>query len=354
MSIKIITAVMFTFLLGVYFYNQDISLIGNNARPDRSATHHIDNTYSQNKTIPIQNLTSTIKPKTPNEVSQASAIADTIARFKEKQDRTQLQDSLIEDHEQFKRYPEGNAAITDAQHDPVLQRYEIDERTTTSDDKSTGLTIWSDKKFYLKDDTVNIYAFIQNNEGQKLAVNLTANLLGTNQQKITPLTFDNVGNNVYQASIPLAQFSSSQMAAGIYKVLINSTEYKITDALTFTLTEPDIELTGEYKDSIDNEGRLIIQAQVLASTSSQFYIQASLYSGTQVPIGVTQSSTQLNPGLHWLPLSFSGLMIKDAGESGPYVLKNVSLAKVTMPMMRAPLIQPGFITESYALDEFNR
>lgn len=354
MSIKIIIAVIFTFLLGVYFYNQDVSLIENNTQQNRGVNDHIDDDNSQHESKPVEKLTNTIKPKMQNEASQASAIADTIARFKANQDRTQLQDSLIEDHEQFKRYPEGNAAIADAQRDPVLQRYEVDERTTMNEDKSAGLTIWSDKKFYLKDETVNIYAFIQNNEGKKLAVNLTANLLGTNQQKITPLTFDNAGNNLYQARIPLAQLSSSQITAGIYKVLVNNTEYKITDALTFTLTQPDIELTGEYKDSIDNEGRLIIQAQVLASTSSQYYIQASLYSGTQVPIGVTQSSTQLNPGLHWLPLSFSGQMIKDAGESGPYVLKNVSLAKVTIPMMRAPLIQPGFITDSYALDEFNR
>jgi hypothetical protein len=218
MSIKIIIAVIFTFLLGVYFYNQDVSLIENNTQQNRGVNDHVDDDNSQLENKPVEKLTNTIKPKMQNEASQASAIADTIARFKANQDRTQLQDSLIEDHEQFKRYPEGNAAIIEAQRDPVLQRYEVDERTTMNEDKSAGLTIWSDKKFYLKDETVNIYAFIQNNEGKKLAVNLTANLLGTNQQKITPLTFDNAGNNLYQARIPLAQLSSSQITAGIYKV----------------------------------------------------------------------------------------------------------------------------------------
>jgi hypothetical protein len=81
-------------------------------------------------------------------------------------------------------------------------------------------------------------------------------------------------------------------------------------------------------------------------------MQGSLYSETQVAIGVAQLSTQLTPGLHWLTLSFSGLMIKDAQENGPYVLKHVSLAKVTIPMMRTPLIEPAFSTNSYRLDEF--
>ena len=88
------------------------------------------------------------------------------------------------------------------------------------------------------------------------------------------------------------------------------------------------------------------------SANSHFYIQASLYSSTNVAIGITQFSQQLTTGSHWVPLSFSGLMIQDANEAGPYVLKNVSVAKVTMPMQRGPLVEPDFQTDSYALDEF--
>jgi hypothetical protein len=44
-------------------------------------------------------------------------------------------------------------------------------------------------------------------------------------------------------------------------------------------------------------------------------------------------------------------MIQDAKETGPYVLKQISVAKVTMPMQRAPLVQPDFHTDSYALSE---
>jgi len=349
----IITLAISAVLITAYFVKNDISLIESHTQltPVKSLTADAVAPANHLKNIATQTV-APAKPTPQAPKSEARSIADTIARFKANQDRTQLKDSLINDHENFKRYPEGNAAIADAKRDPILQRYEVDERTTMNEDKSAGLTIWSDKKFYLKDDTVNIYGFVQNNEGIKLSTQFDAQLLGTQGQPIKKLTFTENTNYTYQTSIALSEFSPSQLNSGIYKVLINNAAHNITDAITFTLTQPDIELTGEYKEHIDSNGELIIEAQVLAASASQFYIQGSLYSSTQVPIGVTQSSTQLDPGLHWLPLKFAGLMIKDAGESGPYVLKNVSLAKVTIPMMRTPLLQPGFTTDSYALDEF--
>jgi hypothetical protein len=298
-------------------------------------------------------LPNTASVKTANQnTNSTGSTASAIERIRAIQERTQLQDSLLQDHEDFNRYPEGTAASPDAEHDPVMQRYDIDERTTMNEDNNKGLTIWRDKKFYLNTDTVNIYAFVQDDEGNKLRTNFNAQLLGNQQRKIANLEFNTAGDNTYQTSLNLADFQSAQLSPGIYKVLINSPEHELTDALTFTLTQPDIELTGEFKEYIDSEGQLIIEVQVLVGASSQYYIQGSLYSSTSVPIGVSQASTQLNTGLHWLALNYSGLMIKDAGEAGPYVLKNVSLAKVTIPMMRTPLLQPGFTTESYGLDEF--
>ncbi|MFY0640297.1 MAG: hypothetical protein JXR16_04560 [Bermanella sp.] len=351
---KIIITVIIALFIGVGLLNNKIALVDSSTTVNSQAitpsplvingqaTNANQNTSIQKNTNHLQ----------PIQVTQASTIAQTIARIKESNNRTPLHDSIINDHENFKRYPEGNSAITDAEHDPVLQRYAVDERTTMSKDKSAGLTIWSDKKFYLKTDTVLVSAYIQDTEGKKLSANFDATLLDTRQQNLAKLTFAKGDNNTYETRINLADFKSTQLKAGIYKVLINNKQYELTDALTFTLTQPDIELTGEFKEYIDSQGQLVIESQVLVGSSNQYYMQGSLYSETQVAIGVAQSSTQLTPGLHWLTLSFSGLMIKDAQENGPYVLKHVSLAKVTIPMMRTPLIEPAFSTNSYRLDEF--
>ena len=45
-------------------------------------------------------------------------------------------------------------------------------------------------------------------------------------------------------------------------------------------------------------------------------------------------------------------MIRDAGEPGPFLLKTISLAKVALPIQRAPLIYPKFYTQDYSVDQF--
>lgn len=341
---------MFT-LLSLYMLNQDVSIV--TSQSNLTAKHSIP---SQQPPAPInqrpllKNQYSTHQ-KTPNKSHDFSDNnLSPIERIKAIQEQTQLHKSVLKDHEKFNRYPEGNAAISDAKHDPVMQRYQVDERTTMSEDKSKGLTIWADKKFYLKSDTVTVFAFVQDNEGNKLNATFKAELIDSQQRSISSLEFAPTSHAMYQTQIELANI---QGGAGIYKILINSPEHNLTDGVTFTLTQPDIELTGEFKEHINEKGELVFEVQALVGASSQYYLQASLYSSTQVAIGASQTSTQLDPGLHWLPLNFSGLMIQDAGEAGPYVLQNVSLAKVTIPMMRAPLLQPGFTSDSYGLDEFN-
>jgi hypothetical protein len=70
-------------------------------------------------------------------------------------------------------------------------------------------------------------------------------------------------------------------------------------------------------------------------------------------IGSTQVAIELMPGKHWVALPFDGRMIRDVGESGPFMLKNLSLAKVSLPMQRAPMLQPEYFTKDYALDQFH-
>ncbi|NVK37889.1 MAG: hypothetical protein HWE18_08195 [Gammaproteobacteria bacterium] len=352
MKIKIIIA-SFVALLAIIIGLQGSPNVVNTQTKNQTS----QNTFADSASIPapINTVpTSTQAINNPQVAMDSQALngLSPIERIRAIQQQTQLHKSVLKDHEQFSRYPEGNNAIAEDGQDPVLQRYEVDERTTLSEDKTKGLTIWADKKFYLHNDTVNVIAYIQDNEGQYLTSDFNGQLLDGQQHVITPINFNTMGNGQYQAQIALGDFSSTAMPAGIYKILIQSPQHQLIDAVTFTLTQPDIELTGEYKEHIDGSGQLVIEAQVLVASANPYYVQASLYSETGKAIGVTQSSQTLNAGLHWLPLNFSGVMIQDAGEDGPYVLKNVSLAKVTIPMMRTPLLQPGFTTDSYRLSEF--
>ncbi len=277
-----------------------------------------------------------------------------IERIRQIKDKNSLQQALVNEHDNFKRYPPQNNRIESPQQDPITQRYEADERTTQNQDKTFGLTIWSDEKYYLANGRVQIFAFLQDANGQRLGGQFSAMLLDTQQQKILDLKLtDDDSDLIYEASIELASLKDVNENPGIYKVLVENAKHEIKDALTFTLSKPDISLTGNYHDNITGTGDLLIEAEVEVSSQNRFYIQASLYSATNVPIGVTQYAAELAPGKHWVPLTYAGLMIQDAQESGPYVLEQISVAKVTMPMQRAPLLKPDYQTESYALDEFS-
>ena len=273
-----------------------------------------------------------------------------IERIKQLSEQSQLQTSLVEDHDNFKRYPENNVAISEHNNNPISQRYAIDERTTINKEKTHSLTVWSDKKYYLANDQVWVYAVFQDDQGNRINSDLSASLLINEQDTGKALNFSAVNSDgQYVMQFSLADYAQG---SGIYKINIRNRQFNIIDSVTFTLSQPDIELTGEFKDHIDAQGNLLIDAQVRISHDSQFYIQASLYSLTQVPIGISQLSQKLSAGEHWITLNFSGLMIQDAQENGPYVLQQVSLAKVTMPMQRAPLLENQYTTSSYRLEEF--
>ncbi len=277
-----------------------------------------------------------------------------IERIKDIQNKSELHKSLIEDNENFTRYPEYNQVFSDPEKDPIAQRYEIDERTTQSREDETSLTIWSDKKYYLQGDQATIFASLRDAEGKPITTQFIGQLIYNERTSLQTVEFTDANQDgIYQHSIPLTSTEDQKLAAGLYKVLIVNKTNKVSDAVAFIISKPEIELTGNYQDLVSAKGELLIRAEVTVSSKNRFYIQASLYSANSLPIGSTQISTELAAGKHWVTLPFDGSMIKDFGESGPFLLKNISLAKVTMPMQRAPMLKAEYFTKEYALNQFN-
>lgn len=276
-----------------------------------------------------------------------------IDRIKAIQNKTELHQALIDDNEKFIRYPEYNKLITDAHKDPTAQRYEIDERTTQNNEDKTSLTIWTDKKYYLPGDQATIFASLRDIEGKTVSTQFMGQLIYNEKSNLQTINFtDTNQDGVYEYQLPLDSSNEQKFEAGLYKVLIINNTNKATDAVTFVLSKPDIELTGNFRDQVSSTGELLIQTEVTVSAKNRFYLQASLYSANKIPIGATQQAIELSPGKHWITLPFDGAMIRDVGEPGPFLLKNLSLAKVTFPMQRAPLIQPEYFTKDYPLNQF--
>ena len=276
-----------------------------------------------------------------------------IDRIRAIQDKTELHQALLDDNENFTRYPEYNKLITKADKDPTSQRYEIDERTTENKEDKTSLTIWTDKKYYLPGDQATIFASLRDVEGKSVSTQFIGQLIYNEKTNLQTINFsDNNQDGVYEYKLPLVTSSEQKIEAGLYKVLIINKTNKLIDAVTFILSKPEIELTGNFQDQVSGNGELLVKAEVAVTARNRFYFQASLYSANKIPIGATQQAVELSPGKHWVTLPFDGAMIRDVGESGPFLLKNLSLAKVTLPLQRAPLIHPEYFTKDYSLDQF--
>jgi len=276
-----------------------------------------------------------------------------IDSIKANTEKTSFHEALLKDHQNQNKYPDYNQRIASIEQDPIERRYEIDERTTQNEEGDKQLTIWTDKKYYLHGDDVTVFAILEDASGVRMTTDFFGQLIYSETQDLQHFKFyDSDHDGIYEYQLTLDQDKNPALLAGIYKILIINNTNKMIDAASFTLSQPEAQLTGEYRDTVSAEGDLLIQAEVKVAAKNRFYFQAALYSSTNDPIGSTQISGELSPGRQWVSLEFDGLMIRDAGEPGPYLLKSISLAKVAFPIQRAPLIYPEFYTQGYSVDQF--
>ncbi|WNZ56960.1 hypothetical protein QT397_06325 [Microbulbifer sp. MKSA007] len=266
--------------------------------------------------------------------------------------KTELHESLLSDLARFHRYPPENRAIKTPEQDPITQTFAVDERTTHSEE-GDSLTIWTDEKFYLRGDTIRVFAYQADSDGDRVSADLTALLVYEDQQVVGTLAFsDSDGDLVYEVLMEAGSFNSQVLEAGIFKVIVDTDIDGLRDAAAFTLSEDTGSYTGSLRDSVTADGNLLIEAEVDISREGRYYFQGSLYNDEQSPIGTTQNALELTAGRHWIPLEFYGLLIRDAGQDGPYLVKQLSIARVTVPMARDSAFEPGYYTERYSLDQF--
>lgn len=274
---------------------------------------------------------------------------DQIKAIKEK---TALHNAILKDHETFTRYPSDNVRFERLERDPVSMVYETHERTTESDDKTAAITAWTDKKYILQGETVQLFARVDDAGKQGIA-NKVISAVYANEDLMLG-TFDLTDSNSDGTyTLTLTSEQTTDWPVGIYKALIASDHKQLSESVSFVISPPVIELTGEYRERITAEGNLLFEIEVKTTEAARYYVRASLYTSANTPVGTAQFADNLSTGRHWIPLSYFGRMIHDSNEPGPYLIQTVELAKAGIPMLRMPPAQANIYTQSYALDELN-
>lgn len=318
-----------------------------------TATLHIDGTTATSSTKRTQPLASSNSPiKDTRSQEQHSDQLSGIAQLRAIKNKTALHNAVLKDHENFARYPSNNAPIERKERDPVTMTYQPQERSSLSDDELSSLTAWTDKKYLNQGQSITINARLDEQGQQGLDNALIGTVFLQETRNMQDLEFSDLDNDgVYSATISTE--TTETWPLGIYKVLIASSYKKLTESVSFVISPPAVKLTGEYKERINDQGALEYQIEIETTERARYYVRASLYSATNSPIGSSQFSDHLSSGKHWVPLSFSGRMIHDAAESGPYEINTVELALAGIPMLRMPPAKANFYSDSYTLDQFS-
>jgi len=349
----IFSSLLITGVVAFYLWNPDpIASSHAHAHASEPETSPLKTTHSSppNATEPMQ-----LKPLIENAPHDTETIEtdSPIERIRAIQNKTELHQALLDDHQQFTRYPAYNQRFESEDSDPVMARYAVDERSTENPEDGSQLTIWSDKKYYLKGDQAKLYATLRDQEGRPIQTQFMAQVIYNEQTNLQTFSFEDTNQDgLYEYALNLNGENGQSWQAGVYKVLIVNKANPVSDALTFIISQPDIELTGQFRDTVSSKGELIIEAEVRVDRENRYYLQASLYSANQIAIGATQQSLQLPPGKHWVKLAFDAALIKDSGESSPFLLKHLSLAKVSLPIQRAPIIETEYFTREYPEELF--
>ena len=125
-------------------------------------------------------------------------------------------------------------------------------------------------------------------------------------------------------------------------------------ATSFMYASPHAQLTGNYRDTVTN-GSLVVGVEVDVSEAGRFHVEATLYSSDGlVKIAWAQAAQWLEPGTHWLDLGYYGLILRERGIDGPYVLRYVALSTTNeMPNAKNRVVENAYTTGSYQSAAFS-
>jgi len=125
-------------------------------------------------------------------------------------------------------------------------------------------------------------------------------------------------------------------------------------ATSFLYSRPHAQLTGNYRDALAN-GSLEIGVEVEVATAGRFHLEATLYDADgSRKIAWAQAASALEPGRHWMTVPIHGLILRDRGVAGPYLVRWVALSTTTqMPNAKNRLREARYLTAPYDLASFS-
>lgn len=264
------------------------------------------------------------------------------------------------EYREWARYPESSRVLQKGEIDPI-QAKRVPTRQTRRgpDNAEPALSVWSAKVSFEKGQPVDLFATLEE-KGKAVTApaELSGEIVDAYGSILTQVKYlddgqtpdQKAGDGVYSARLTpegLAAAPAASYMVRVRAVLANG-DLRLA-AGGFLYSDPSARLTGRYRDAVRN-GNLVVLAEVEVTEKGRFHLAGTLHSMAGEPVGVAQAAANLEPGRHWIELSYYGLMFHDRQVAGPYRLGTLALSTTDqMPNALNELVENAYVTRPYRL-----
>ncbi len=276
------------------------------------------------------------------------------------------------------RYPEWCQPVPEGQPDPLKAKRKPSRLALPRDDGG-ALEVWSSDIRFEKGDTAIIHArpttsahkdadmpALRGARPTTAGWQVSALITGRQSGEVGRITLHDDGlgvdrrrgDGIYTGSFTLPADKEPPIGKAESLAVIVTASNRAGDEMKavggFQYSHPAARLTGRMRDEL-RDGNLVVLAEARVEAAARFHLSASLHDLRGAPLATAQNAVRLEPGTHWIPLTFYGLAMSERGASGPFWIDALSLDTTGgIPNALGPMIENAHLTHPYAVGAFHR
>lgn len=283
------------------------------------------------------------------------------------QEAGSLARETAKEYRELARYPESSQVLKKGDADPIRAKRQATRQTRRGPDASDpSLSVWAAKVSFEKGQPVDLFATLEERGKAFRSVDsIGAEIVDATGSILSQIVYRDdgqgvdrrAGDGIYSARLSpeglfLAGSTAEPAASYLVRVKARLANGDLREAAGgFLYSNPAAHLTGQYRDFL-REGDLVIAAEVEVAEQGRFHLAGTLYARNGEPVGTAQAAANLEPGRHWIELSFYGLMFHDRKAAGPYRLGTLALATTRqMPNALNDLAENVWLTRAYRVGQ---
>jgi hypothetical protein len=267
------------------------------------------------------------------------------------------------DYRHRARFPRSSQPIEDGV-DPVARDREVTRgKSVGPEGTNPTLVVWPARTGFEAPNPIVLHAYLVRDERKVDPKEIRGEILTQQGGVLSGLDFrddgtagDATANDlIYTAVVApgverAADFKGAQLV-DVEAELANGERRIATTGFLYSI--PLAHLTGRYRDELV-DGSLVVSAEVDVHAAGRFHLEATLGAADGTPVGWAQNAQVLEAGTAWIPLTYWGLMFRERGVPGPYVLATVALSTTgEMPNQKNDVVVNAHRTAAYDVATFS-